>query len=322
MSRYSNRSFSRSDLPALLELVSNCARSRWPTPYLMNSDVIWRLPGAGAKQNIRLWFDGETLLGYAWFAPGSTTLIEFDPAVPYSNECYLEAVHWAEARARDFPPPSTWLLELNNMQEWAEALEAGKPAVPGEHQTLLLSAYDADEHRQQFLETNGYTSTAHKERKLAMELDGTQPELPDGIEVRAVREDELEARCELHRRAWTKSTFSMPQYKAVRSAAAFDPDLDVVSVEKDGAFSSYCIGWADYNVGAGSFEPVGTHADYRAMGRAEAVIRTTLYLMHKKGLTLAKVGTAGFNDPALSLYQRCGFVFQDHERTWTKHVDT
>jgi len=50
------RMFRRTELDALLRFIEANAKSRGDrSTYLMPSDVVWRLPGAGSKENLALW---------------------------------------------------------------------------------------------------------------------------------------------------------------------------------------------------------------------------------------------------------------------------
>ncbi|MCZ6502502.1 MAG: GNAT family N-acetyltransferase [Gammaproteobacteria bacterium] len=89
---------------------------------------------------------------------------------------------------------------------------------------------------------------------------------------------------------------------------------------EDGIFASYCIGLIDPPLGVGSIEPVGTRPAFRRMGLGQQVNYEGLHRMKEKGMHSAKIGTAGFNDPAFGLYSSCGFDLIDRERTYTKSL--
>jgi len=339
----SEAQFTRADLDEFLQLVSSCAIKRWPNPaYLMTSDVAWRLPFSAPKENIKLWKDDQGLRAFAWFAPNDTLVFDmkvfdmkvFDMKVfDTRDECSGDAdrildgiVSWALSRAEAFPAMNPWLLNLTSMLEWEEALSSGKHLQAGDTKLLFASAFDQDSVRIDFLTAHGFEATQHTARHLSLTFNQQQTQTPEtipgeGTVFRHVNEDEFEQRCELHRNAWLNSTFSIEQYLHIRNMPIYEPELDVVSVDSKGHFGSYCIGWVDREMAIGSFEPVGTHKDYRHQGLAEQVIRETLRRMQAKGMKGAKISTAGFNDPAFSLYQRCGFRFTDFERTYIKPVE-
>ncbi len=321
MSQLKARSFESGDLDALNALVSHEATKRWPEPgYLMTSDVAWRLPFAD-PQDIRMWVDAEGLAAYAWFT--ANDLLCFGKRDD-AKACVFDKIFaWAEEKAVNSPAMNPWLLDLTSMEEWTESLESGKHLEPGDSHLLYASAFDADDTRKSLLEQKGFEATNHtaKHLKLVFNEPIAAPTASDGTTFRHVDEDELEKRCELHRRAWLKSSFTLDQYNPVRKSPIYESTLDVVSVDSEGNFGSYCIGWIDRDMGVGSFEPVGTHANFRKQGLAEKVIQETLRRMQTMGMKGAKISTAGFNDPAFNLYQRCGFEFTDLERTYIKRLD-
>ena len=311
--------FSRDELIPYMAFVSSRAMNRFPEPgYLMTSDVAWRLPLSAPKRQIRLWKEGANVIGYVWFVPNDISVL--DTSVP---ELLPELVKHAVDQAKHYEPTNPWLLSIKNMTQWQEALQTGKHLLPAEEHLLQVTAFDKDVERQDALKDLGFKPTDHTAKHLKIELDSfDEPSQNNSSFIfRAVRTNELEQRAKLHRDAWVGSTFSLDTYIKVRESPVFEPDLDVVAVEENGEFGSYCIGWVDTAMKTGSFEPVGTHQDFRGRGLAADVIRTTLWKMKKMGMTTAKISTAGFNRPAFDLYQRCGFTFTDFERTYIKSID-
>ncbi len=63
----------RTELDALLRFIAAHAEARGDrSTYLMPSDVVWRLPGAGAKENLALWWDEDPAPGQRPELPSST----------------------------------------------------------------------------------------------------------------------------------------------------------------------------------------------------------------------------------------------------------
>ena len=311
--------FSRDQLIPYLAFVSSRAMNRFPEPgYLMASDVAWRLPLSAPRRQIRLWNDREKVIGHVWFTPNDITVL--DTSVP---ELLPELVHHAADQTMQHQPTNPWLLSISNMDEWQEALQSGQHLLTAQQHQLQVTAFDKDLNRQAALKNLGFTGTEHTAKHLKIDLSSVEEPLPvkSGVTFRAVTDAELEKRAQLHRDAWFGSTFSLETYNKVRESPIFETELDVVSVESDNKFGSYCIGWIDPIMKTGSFEPVGTHKDFRGRGPAESVIRETLWRMKKMDMTTAKISTAGFNRPAFDLYQRCGFTFTDFERTYIKSID-
>jgi GNAT superfamily N-acetyltransferase len=98
---FSAHQFARDDLPRLNAFISANAVARAPVPvYLMTSDVAWRMPGSGPKQNLRLWEDAAGLAGFVWFEP--TTGVEFDLRhdLPFDHPIAADMLAWSETRRR------------------------------------------------------------------------------------------------------------------------------------------------------------------------------------------------------------------------------
>lgn len=319
MPEFHSRLFTRSDLPDLLALVTDNAESRWPGPaYLLNSDVAWRLPGS--RGDLRLWWDGDGVAGYAWFSLITPSTCDLRRDLGYASPIMADMLQWLASRRREFKPLVPWLIPLKSMQEWERALDDGAPLADGKDRILQLDAFDGDEARIAFLEANGFTATEHFGYYLHRSLDTPIPasSLPDGWRIRHVEEAELEARVAVHRDSWHRSSFTREQHLAVRSIEVFDAELDLVAESPDGEFASCAIGWVDERLGVGSFEPVGTPPAWRRRGLGREVQYEGLRRMKAKGMHSVKIGTAGFNERALGLYTSCGFALVDQNRTYVR----
>ena len=323
MAAFQSVPFSREHLEDLLSLVTLNAESRWPhVTYLLNSDVAWRLPGSAPKENIRLWYDGKGVAAYAWFSPNSPIAFDLRTDIDFASPMAADVLAWLEMRRSEFPAFYPWLLGLNSMSEWEDALNENRPAKAYDKTLLMVSSLDFDESRKQFLELAGFEPTEHFQYSLTRSLAASleQPQLPDGYRLRSVEEADFEERVATHRDAWLRSSFTTEQYRRVRSIDFFEPSLDLVAEDSTGRFGAYCIGWVDRRLGVGSFEPVGTRPQYRRLGLGQAVNLEGLRRMKEMGMHSAKIGTAGFNDRAYGLYCSCGFSLVDKDRTWVKEL--
>src|SRR6185295_10084453 len=108
-------------------------------------------------------------------------------------------------------------------------------------------AFDEDVERVALLTANGYRPTQHFMPDYRRDLRAPLPNanLPDGMRLRHVTEDDLEARVAVHRASWLRSSWSMDTYRKIRASAVYDPELDIVLEASDGTFAAYCICWAD-----------------------------------------------------------------------------
>ncbi|XOV86930.1 MAG: GNAT family N-acetyltransferase [Pseudomonadota bacterium] len=323
MTAFRSVPFSRERIEDLLSLVTSNAQSRWPhVSYLLNSDVAWRLPGSAPRENIRLWYDGEGIAAYAWFAPNAPIAFDLRTNIDFDSSIAADVLAWLETRRSEFPAFYPWLLELGSMSEWEDALSENLPGKDYGKTLLMVSALDCDEPRKRFLQRAGFEPTGHFQYSLTRSLSAPieQPEVPAGYRLRSVDESDFEERVATHRDAWFKSSFTIEQYRRVRSIEIFEPSLDLVAEDATGRFGAYCIGWLDRKLGVGSFEPVGTRPQYRRLGLGKATNLEGLRRMKEMGMHSAKIGTAGFNDPAYGLYCSCGFSLVDKDRTWVKEM--
>jgi ribosomal protein S18 acetylase RimI-like enzyme len=288
----------------------------------MTSDVAWRLPGAGAKDNLRLWRDEAGLAGFVWFEP--TTGMEFDLRhdLDYDSPIALDMLEWAEARRRAFDPAYPRFVDLKSMQEWSEEILHPRAPSAGGRRYLTTMAFEEDAARVAFLTASGYRATQHFMPDYRRDLQTVIPDsdLPDGMRLRHVTDADLDARVAVHRASWLRSSWSMDTYLNVRASDVYDPELDIVLEARAGSFAAYCICWADRIARVGSYEPVGTRPEWRGKGIGREVIYEGFRRLKAIGMRAARVGTAGFNAPAQALYESCGFVKVATCRTFIKQI--
>lgn len=311
------RAFSSELLPDLIGLIASNAKSRWPemTP-LLPGDLAWQLPGSAPNDNLRLYYVDDQLLGYAWFQPPCTLLFDLADDADDRSEALREMLRWAELRQQDFDPGYPFYLSLQSMTEWAQAIR-DLPQTPAEaNRYLVTTVLGRDRDSLNVLHAEGFSSTDHFNPHLARSLeDLVVPTTPTGISIRPVQSSEFAERVAVHRAAWAPSTgFSLERYLQVRGITEiFDPELDLVAVDEAGRFLSCCIAWTDPVSEIGFFEPFGTHPDGRGRGISQALVYGALLKLQQKGMRHARIYTAGFNQPAIRLYQSCGFIERDRE---------
>ncbi len=319
------RQFCREDFEDFLSLIANNAAQRAVGhTYLMTSDVAWQFPGCAPKDNIRLWKDHVGLAAYAWFQPPDTLKFDVRSGMKDYREILSEVLEWVEARRTLFPSSYPFHIDLKSMDEWADAIRT----PPSHHASsdkrfLTTSVLESDQVRRGLLDRAGFSVTQHFEPILTCDLHEVQiPDTPDFFVVRRVEEHEFERRVTLHSAAWAPAAgFNIDQYLSVRAIdQVFDSDLDIVAVSRDGSFASYTIAWCDPVSQIGSFEPFGTHPDFRGTGVSKAVIGEGFRRLIAKGMRSARIYTAGFNHQAAKLYMSCGFAQVDVNRTMIKEL--
>lgn len=147
--------------------------------------------------------------------------------------------------------------------------------------------------------------------RLWRRLDNVEEPVPvAGFTARPVRDGEVEARVEIHRRAWDPkrikrmlgltvtgdeggSGYHAGKHRAVMAAPHYRPDLDLVAVDRSGDFAAYALGWFDPVSRSVLFEPVGTAPEYGGRGLARALRTEILHTAERLGATRAVVNPGG-----------------------------
>jgi ribosomal protein S18 acetylase RimI-like enzyme len=308
--RFESRAFGGAqELPLLIEFTRRASAARLPRrSYYHPGDICWQLRGNAETQDVRLWTDGGgRAVAFATLEPPVHMAFDVQPGL--EDDLLPLVLSWAEGRAR-------------------ELQEAGEQPVPIAYQhlapkSLSTTALASDLARQRFLESRGYRRAAEGGGVwYEQALEGAEePAMPPGFVARGVRDDELEARVELHRDAWSvwgPSSFSLEAYLSVRGMPSYDPELDIVLEGPDGRLVAYCTGWPDAELGTGLFEPVGVRPAEAGRGFGRTVMLETMRRMGELGLRTALVGTAVVNTRARRLYPACGFVEVDRDYVWQK----
>ena len=315
MNPFSSRAYAGiADLHLLIEFARQATGARWPSStYMKVGDVVWKLYGSKpGDTNIRLWFDGDGLAAYACFEPPLSVDFDLRPAASLDDLLADEVLRWAEERRRS--------LLRSGSEEIPKAY-----AMLGEN-TLSTHVLNSDARRLSILEQRGYTRTDRFDVLYSLSLvEGpiARPALHPGLHLRHATDDDLEARVDVHRDAWSvwgRSSVTVETYRRLRSAPLYDSELDVVLEDAAGRFLSYCIGWQDTANGIGHFEPVGCRPDSTGRGYARAVTIEGLRRMRARGLHTALVSTASVNERAQVLYPSCGFVEVDRAYFYVKEL--
>lgn len=160
------------------------------------------------------------------------------------------------------------------------------------------------------------------------------PQPPEGYRIRAVREDEAEARAAAHRAAWrprrigemfdppidlgdAESDMTTERYRAVMNAWPYRHDLDWAVEAPDGTLVAFALGWLDEVNGVGELEPVGTDPRHARRGLGSAVSLACLYALRNAGATRAVVYPRGDNAYPVARHLYLGIGFRPVARTVT-----
>jgi ribosomal protein S18 acetylase RimI-like enzyme len=240
---------------------------------------------------IRLWHDGDKLVGYAVL--GEDPSFDFQ-VLPEYEWCGIEteAMAWAKTRLD--------VLRKSNAQRWSGKFVSG--------------ARQDNPKRIAFLEQHGFQRGGEfSEVNMLRSLDEPIPEtvLPAGYQVRAVAESgETSNRAAAQREVWhpwTVGNVSVDDYAYFMRLPGYYRDLDMVAVAPDGVIAAYVNGWIDTVNRVGDFGPVGALPAYRRKGLTRAVLIECLRRMQSRGMNRVSVSTGVSNTAAIRLYESVGF---------------
>jgi ribosomal protein S18 acetylase RimI-like enzyme len=210
-----------------------------------------------------------------------------------------------------------FLPELRGTPEAAAMLAWGErrmveASAPDDPTIRFNSVHERDRVLIDHLEGHGF---APQERCLVHHLlpleRPPQQEAPAGYTVRGMAgEHEAASRARASRAAFqTKKPWDpyLENYNNFTHSPVYDPELDVVAVDREGEIGAFAICWVDPVSKTGVFEPVGTHPDHQRRGLGRAVLQEGLRRMAERGMRTAEVCTYNDNEAALRLYRSVGF---------------
>ncbi len=289
------------DFEVLLGFASASQITKFPGEASWHpGDIIWSLRGrVEAIEGLHFWGAREVEAA-AWFDGPGDLWIE---AHPTADSLIPDIIRWAEAcAARDGPD-------------------------------LRVRLFASDRTRIEILGSLGYRRGGPDMVMMRQDLSrqAPNPQLPPGMQICDSVGIDPERRAECHRNAWdhlahiglaqARSTFSASDYQRLRASPGYDPALDLLIETSDGQLVANCICWSDEASRIGTFEPVGTHVDFRQQGLARALTLEGLRRLKAAGMSRARIGTAHFNAPAIATYLSSGFSITDHSFWWSKPRD-
>ena len=286
------------DMEAMVDLVRACWRENGPRTRFHVGDLYWWMRLRGHLQpdpDIRLWTDeaGSTI-GLAWMYPPSYSDVLVRPDHRGSG-IESEILHWMEER-----------VLASDKQESSDP-------------TFELGGH-GDSEWESYIESQGYilsdTSIIHFWQPLD-DVPSTPP--PQGFRVQGSGgEADAFARDAVLGRSFNRSDSRQDLYLNAMRTPGYRKDLDLAVVTDAGELVAMCITWLDSNNKAGLFEPVGCYPDYRRRGLSRALIAEGLRRLKALGAKTAVVYPWSTNEPAIRLYESCGFRELFRDRTYTK----
>jgi ribosomal protein S18 acetylase RimI-like enzyme len=259
------------------------------------------------QEHIRLWHDGDQLVGYAILGEDPSFDWQVLPEYEWRG-IEAEAMGWAERRLAE--------LRAGDAQRWGGNLASG--------------ARRDNAKRIAFLEKHGFRPGGEfSEVNMLRSLEGPISEAmpPAGCQVRSMAgAGEISNRAAAHREVWqpwTVGNVSDDDYACFMRLPGYDRELDVVAVASDGVIAAYVNGWIDPLNRIGDLGPVGARPAYRRQGLTRAVLLECLRRMQARGMERACVSTGVSNTPAMRLYESVGFriVNEYHEYVQTEREE-
>jgi ribosomal protein S18 acetylase RimI-like enzyme len=275
------RPFDRdADLSSVIALVGE-ARARGDRGAILHPGGLqWWLRRVGRRGfDVAVLEDRGAAVGLALLDEGDVVL-QSDPAHERDRDAL---VAWVEARAREIA-----------------------------QREVFVSLTPHDHALRRLLERDGYEASDRLGYELVRPLaDGVPvPDLPDGFRMVSLTPALADDHVQLHRAAWSRpdspSTYDRAQHDLVTAMPDFRYDLVPIVAAPDGALAAYCISWWDPRSRSVEIEPLGTHAGYRRLGLARAVVHEVVRRSAALGAEYVLVWGASANPEARALYLSAG----------------
>ena len=247
---------------------------------------------------IRLWFDANDLIAWAWLRTRGGLDLEVVPERRHDERLWME------------------------MLDFVEAGVAGRLQAGDELESVYTWFVDDVDRMAKRLEGRGFVLSPEPGGQVLLADLLSLPEPPataDGLILTHVADDrDLEGRVESHRAAFAPSDLTVPMYRRVRRTWPYRPELDRIVKTSEGEVVACCTAWLDQENRAGLLEPVSTHPAHQNRGLARLVVADALWALRDAAAAVAQVGTSG--PAAQAAYTAAGFVPWKREVTFRKPV--
>ena len=276
------------DLHAMLDLLSDGCKAKNGTHYAHRGDLQWWLfytdtPESVWHSNLRLWMEGECLMGWALFS--------FD-----EKACDVFV-----------------LPEFRGRQQERELLTYAVNEMSAVDDLQVLWIDDKDDVRIRWLEGNGFVREeehfVYFTRSLSEPVPA--PVLLAGYSLRHSRgEEDAKLRSVASHAAFSQHRdFEgyWPRTLKFMQSPVYVPERERFVIAPNGDVASFCIIWTDEINKLGHFEPVGTHPDHQRKGLGRALLYDAMKKLQSEGMNEADVCTVSTNLPAIHLYESVGF---------------
>jgi GNAT superfamily N-acetyltransferase len=156
------------------------------------------------------------------------------------------------------------------------------------------------------LSARGWTLDPEPWVALYRPLSTADTDLGDAL-VRPVQgSHDVADRVAVQRAAFDGSTFTVAAWHRMSSTAAYDPALDLLARDGDGAPVAAATAWSAGPGRSAILEPVGSHPEHRGGGHGRRVVLAALGALARAGASGVTVHTPADNRTAVAAYQSCG----------------
>lgn len=266
---------------------------RFQTDHLRVIDLPYRLSSWGLDdtENVRLWFDGESLVAWA----------------------VLQSPFWAIDYVCHADHPALF----KEILAWADGRAQAVMGTPYERSAWFVNVFSGQESRKSDLEEMGFACQSDVGEdswsKVFMKLS-PEPKLyepPAGFTVRPLGGD-VEKYVALHQSVFESKNMTIEWRRRTLKSPLYRPELDLVVESPNGELAAFCICWFNERQASGQVEPLGVHANYRQLGLGRVALSHGVRRLRSMGAKDIFVETDNYRNEAFNLYRSYGFeVIQD-----------
>ena len=295
------------DLELMKELL-RAAKRQHPCSGMHIGDLDWWVyydtSGIPLQDKVRLWFEGEQLVAWAW--------------VRLTDGEYDLFVHPAY---HGTPQEETVLTQT--VDEFSTYLRQSARTGAGQPQ-LTIYINENEPTQMALLERLGFSHSAFL-IAFMQDIRGPlpTPALPDGFTfLERVEPEDAERRALAHKDAFQPTSKMTPDYyRALMNAPVYDPALDIAVAGPDGSIVSFALCWVDAANRLGLFEPVGTRYAFHRRGLGKAVLLEGLRRLQGRGVETALVSCHADKPGNVIFYQSAGFQICNRVLAFTRLLD-
>lgn len=292
----------------LMKDMLRAAKQQYPDSGIHIGDLDWWVfydtSGVPLQDKVRLWFEGEQLVAWAWNRPERSDYELFvHPAyrgTPQQDAVLMQTIDELSARIRQQPRKND-----------------SPPKITGyanEDETAHLA----------LLERLGFSGSPFL-INFVQDIRGVLPSpvLPDGFTfLDCVRPDDAERRALAHKDAFQPhSKMTVDHYRTFMTAPGYDPEMDIAVVAPDGTIVSFAMSWIDPANRLGVFEPVGTRYEFHRRGLGKAALLEGLRRLQARGMETVLVSCDAEEPGNVIFYQSAGFQICNRVLALTKTLE-